>query len=363
MPMASRADPGDDHRDRQSPVRQLTCRSSCAATAGAWSRGTRATARSLPVTAAIADSTAPPTPRAWACTPSAMWCRIPRAAPPSVATIGLDDEVGAKGTVLFKVYGDGSSLFTQHPSSVGATPARRSPSMSSGRSQLRLVVADGGDGNNSDHADWALPLACGGGGAATRRRSRDRITGLVIDLARRGDDPVQWIGDRRRRRDARASALDWTLPLPLRDAAAIPTRSRTSPHRGGSIAAPDHDYPSYLELRLTATDSGGATTPVTRRLDPKTVDLTFTSAPSGLQVTVGSTTSHALHPNGDRRLAELDRDADAADAPPDDLHVLELVRRRRAVPRHHGPGDARDVHGDVHRHRPQACRTSATCRS
>ena len=34
---------------------------------------------------------------------------------------------------------------------------------------------------------------------------------------------------------------------------------------------PDHDYPSYLELRLTATDSGGLTDTQTLRLDPRTV--------------------------------------------------------------------------------------------
>jgi hypothetical protein len=27
----------------------------------------------------------------------------------------------------------------------------------------------------------------------------------------------------------------------------------------GSFGAPDHEYPSYLELELTATDSGGLT--------------------------------------------------------------------------------------------------------
>jgi hypothetical protein len=27
----------------------------------------------------------------------------------------------------------------------------------------------------------------------------------------------------------------------------------------GSFVTPDHEYPSYLELRLTATDSGGLT--------------------------------------------------------------------------------------------------------
>ncbi|PRX20438.1 glucose/arabinose dehydrogenase [Actinoplanes italicus] len=55
----------------------------------------------------------------------------------------------------------------------------------------------------------------------------------------------------------------------------------------GSFEAPDHDYPSYLELELTATDQEGLTHAVTRRLDPKTVDLTFATVPSGLQLAVG----------------------------------------------------------------------------
>ena len=58
----------------------------------------------------------------------------------------------------------------------------------------------------------------------------------------------------------------------------------------GSFVTPDHEYPSYLELTLTATDSGGASATRTVRLDPRTVALTFTSSPSGLQLTVGPTT-------------------------------------------------------------------------
>jgi uncharacterized repeat protein (TIGR01451 family) len=58
-----------------------------------------------------------------------------------------------------------------------------------------------------------------------------------------------------------------------------------------SFTAPDHEYPSYLELRLTATDAGGLTDTKTLRLDPRTVDLSFQSAPSGLQLSVGGTSS------------------------------------------------------------------------
>jgi uncharacterized repeat protein (TIGR01451 family) len=55
--------------------------------------------------------------------------------------------------------------------------------------------------------------------------------------------------------------------------------------------APDHDYPSYLELTLTATDSGGLSDTKTVRLDPRTVNLTFQSSPAGLSLTVGSSSS------------------------------------------------------------------------
>ncbi len=58
----------------------------------------------------------------------------------------------------------------------------------------------------------------------------------------------------------------------------------------GTIVAPDHEYPSYLELKLTARDSGGLTSVVSRRLDPKTVRLTFATSPAGLPLTVGAAT-------------------------------------------------------------------------
>jgi len=54
----------------------------------------------------------------------------------------------------------------------------------------------------------------------------------------------------------------------------------------GSFVAPDHEYPSYLELRLTATDSGGLTSSVSRQLDPRTVTLTFQTNPGGLRLAV-----------------------------------------------------------------------------
>ncbi|MGH3659172.1 MAG: PKD domain-containing protein, partial [Micromonosporaceae bacterium] len=53
---------------------------------------------------------------------------------------------------------------------------------------------------------------------------------------------------------------------------------------GGSFAAPDHPYPCWLELQLTATDSGGLTSTTSVRLDPRTVVLTFKTNPGGLKL-------------------------------------------------------------------------------
>lgn len=55
----------------------------------------------------------------------------------------------------------------------------------------------------------------------------------------------------------------------------------------GSFNAPDHEYPSYLELLLTATDPvSGLQTTTTVRLDPQTVTLTFQSTRSGAALSV-----------------------------------------------------------------------------
>jgi glucose/arabinose dehydrogenase len=60
---------------------------------------------------------------------------------------------------------------------------------------------------------------------------------------------------------------------------------------GGSFAAPDHEYPSYLELKLTVTDSSGLRNVASARLDPQTVNLTFHSNPTGVPLGFGSGSS------------------------------------------------------------------------
>jgi hypothetical protein len=58
----------------------------------------------------------------------------------------------------------------------------------------------------------------------------------------------------------------------------------------GSFNAPDHEYPSYLELILTATDSAGVSASTSVDLEAQTVDLTFVTAPAGLEITVNELT-------------------------------------------------------------------------
>ena len=87
-----------------------------------------------------------------------------------------------------------------------------------------------------------------------------------------------------------ASALTWSLVLHHCPSTChehpLQTWSGTA---SGSFVAPDHEHPSHLELRLTATDAGGLTNTASLRLDPQTVDLSFQSTPTGLTLAVGST--------------------------------------------------------------------------
>ena len=70
------------------------------------------------------------------------------------ADVGVDDEVSSNGSVTFEVWADGVKLYDS--GLLLGSSARKSLNVSvAGRQQLRLVVTDGGDGNTSDHADWA----------------------------------------------------------------------------------------------------------------------------------------------------------------------------------------------------------------
>ena len=60
---------------------------------------------------------------------------------------------------------------------------------------------------------------------------------------------------------------------------------------GGSFVAPDHEYPSFLDLHLTVTDSNGLSSETVRRYSPQTVTVRVESYPAQQPVTVGDVTS------------------------------------------------------------------------
>jgi PKD repeat protein len=92
-----------------------------------------------------------------------------------------------------------------------------------------------------------------------------------------------------------ASALSWRLLLQH-----CPSNCHThvvqtfDGKASDSFTTPDHEYPAYLELELTATDSGGLKDTKTLRLDPRTVTLTFQTTPGGLKLAVNGTQSTSV---------------------------------------------------------------------
>jgi PKD repeat protein len=88
-----------------------------------------------------------------------------------------------------------------------------------------------------------------------------------------------------------ASRLSWSLtlhhcpstchPHPLESFAGVAS---------GSFVTPDHEYPSHLELRLTAIDSTNLQQSTSVLLQPRTTILSFRTSPVPLQITVNSFT-------------------------------------------------------------------------
>lgn len=64
----------------------------------------------------------------------------------------------------------------------------------------------------------------------------------------------------------------------------------------GEFVAPDHEYPSWIELRLTVTDSDGLSDSKSVELHPKTAQVTLASNPPGVPLTLLETTKAAPLP-------------------------------------------------------------------
>jgi glucose/arabinose dehydrogenase len=89
-----------------------------------------------------------------------------------------------------------------------------------------------------------------------------------------------------------ASALSWEV-IQHHGGHTHPPIATADGVASGSFPTVDHDYPSFLEIRLTAKDSGGLTATASVNIQPRTANLTFQSSPSGLRLTAGLTTAKA----------------------------------------------------------------------
>ena len=104
-----------------------------------------------------------------------------------LAEVGVDDEVGIRGSVTFEVWLDGVKAFAS-PVLHGSDQAKPVDLNITGKKELKLIVLDGGDGNGYDHADWASArILAGAGGGGVGITIPDGPTGL---MATPGDKQV-----------------------------------------------------------------------------------------------------------------------------------------------------------------------------
>lgn len=87
-----------------------------------------------------------------------------------ISHVGIDDEILGDGSVVFQVYRNGVLGYDSGP--MTSNDPRRNIAVSvAGVNELRLVVTDGGNGNTSDHADWAAPRVTGCGTSSSTSNS------------------------------------------------------------------------------------------------------------------------------------------------------------------------------------------------
>jgi PKD repeat protein len=117
------------------------------------------------------------------------------------------------------------------------------------------------------------------------------ITSPAVSLRWKVGDVVSFGGTAADQQDGAlgASNLRWQLILRHENATAPGTYHEHVVQEyagvaGGTFVAPDHEYPSSLELRLTATDSGGLVSTTAVVLQPMTSTITFASNVAGARI-------------------------------------------------------------------------------
>jgi glucose/arabinose dehydrogenase len=212
---------------------------------------------------------------------SASWSRDVALAPGTYTfTATTDDGI--------RVYVDGEAVIDEWHEQAPTTYTATVP-VSDGTHHLRVEYYE--DGNTAvAQVSWQLDTP-------------DTPPAPVIDgpsptLKYEVGDGIQFSGHATDAEDGTLpeSALSWTL---LIHHCTTPTQCHVHNVQSwagaadGSFAAPDHDYPSHLELVLRATDALGVSATTSVTLDPRTVQLAFRTQPAGLALVVGSSSGAA----------------------------------------------------------------------
>jgi glucose/arabinose dehydrogenase len=198
---------------------------------------------------------------------------------------GSSDPEGDTLTYEWDLDGDGA--YNGSNDSTAAEPTYEYTSK--GNYQVGLRVTDGQGA--SDTLDQPLTISAGNTAPTATIGSPSSTTTWKVG------DTISFSGSATDQQDGSLAASNLTWSLIMHHCSSL---NACHEHvvqdfagvASGSFVAPDHEYPSYLELRLTATDSGGLTDTKSVRLDPQAVQLSFQSNPrAGLKLMVGGTES------------------------------------------------------------------------
>ena len=196
-------------------------------------------------------------------------------AAPLTVNFSASGSTGTSLTYAWDLDGDG-----QYDDSTAVSPTRTYTQPGQVTVRLRVTATGGATATDS------VVIDVGNDPPATPTISQPLTTmrwgvGETINFSGSATDPQQG--------NLPASALDWELILDHCPSNCHQHPVQTLPDRAsGSFVAPDHEYPSKLILRLTATDAQGATASKEIQLDPRTVDVTLQTNPSGLTVALNA---------------------------------------------------------------------------
>ena len=193
------------------------------------------------------------------------------------------------GTTTFTLRGDdGIRLYVDNQLVIdgwvdqAATTYTAQRALTSGNHDVRIEYYENG-GDAVAQASWTT--------APTSTAPSVSITSPAAGTTWKVGDPISFsaTGTDAQGAPLPGTAFDWVVLIQH-----CPSNCHTHTYQtfddtaSGSFPAPDHEYPSYIQLRVTATDADGKTATASLDVQPRTVDLTFASSPPGLSLAVGA---------------------------------------------------------------------------